>query len=495
VKLPGERESNRKRVVLAVIAVAVIAGYYLLSRKLGHLDLRNLLEEVSNALGAWTYLLVGVFAFAETGAFVGLVVPGETVMLLGGAIAGQGAIDIYLLIAVAWFSAWAGDTTSFFIGRRLGREFVIRHGPRFGIGHERFEQVEDHFSRHGGKTIFIGRFISLVRAFAPFIAGSSGMRYRAFVPYSILGCGLWASAHILVGYFFSRSIDTAAKYAGKGAFLLATLIVVVVGAVVLVRHFRVEENRRAAVSWMGRHAATRWLVVLGRRFQPQLRFLWDRVTPGGTFGLELTSLMATLAVALFVLVAYAVVVGREPGPTAGDMTAMEVVESLRTGWLTDVAKVVTALGSGVFVWGLTVVCAAFLAARRRWVELSVLIAGMTLLSIGFHEIKAAVDRPRPLDPLVSASGSSFPSGHAAHSVLYVWAAVTIVMRLRPGMARGAAVVAAGIALTVLVGLSRVYLGVHYLSDVSAGWALGAAAFSLCAAVALVISQVRQNPRQ
>ena len=182
-------------------------------------------------------------------------------MLLGGAVAGQGAIDIYLLIAIAWFSAWAGDTTSFFIGRRLGREFVLEHGPRFGIGHERFEKVEDYFSRHGGKTIFIGRFISLVRAFAPFIAGSSGMRYRAFVPYSVLGTGLWASAHILVGYFFSRSIESAAEYAGRGAFVLATTIVVIVGVVFLVRHFRVEQNRRASVAWMERHAAT----ALGRR--------------------------------------------------------------------------------------------------------------------------------------------------------------------------------------------------------------------------------------
>ena len=132
-------------------------------------------------------------------------------MLLGGAVAGQGAIDIYLLIAVAWFSAWLGDTTSFFLGRRLGREFVLKHGPRFGISHERFEKVEDYFGRHGGKTIFIGRWISLVRAFAPFIAGSSGMGYRAFVPYSILGTGLWASPHILVGYFFSRSIETAGQ--------------------------------------------------------------------------------------------------------------------------------------------------------------------------------------------------------------------------------------------------------------------------------------------
>ena len=164
-------------------------------------------------------------------------------MLIGGAVAGQGAVDIYLLIAIGWFAAWLGDTTSFFIGRRLGRGFVLRHGPRVGISEERFSRVEDYFERHGGKTILIGRFISLVRALAPFVAGSSGMRYRAFVPYSILGTGIWASAHILIGYIFSRSIDSAAKYAGRGAFILGTLIVVTVGCVVAFRFLRVPENR------------------------------------------------------------------------------------------------------------------------------------------------------------------------------------------------------------------------------------------------------------
>ena len=126
-----------------------------------------MLEDVSHALGAWTYLLVGVFAFAETGAFVGLLVPGETVMILGGATAGQGATDIYLLIAIAWVCAFAGDSTSFFVGRRLGREFLMRNGPRFGIGEERLAQIDDYFDRHGGKTIFLGRFVGFVRAFAP----------------------------------------------------------------------------------------------------------------------------------------------------------------------------------------------------------------------------------------------------------------------------------------------------------------------------------------
>jgi membrane protein DedA with SNARE-associated domain/membrane-associated phospholipid phosphatase len=497
MKLAGEGEgaSRRKKLIIAAVAAALAVGYFFLSRELGSLDLQSLLEDISETLGAWTYLLVGFFAFAETGAFVGLVVPGETVMLLGGAVAGQGAIDIYVLIAIAWFSAWLGDTTSFFLGRRLGRDFVLEHGPRVGISHERFEKVEDYFDRHGGKTIFIGRFISLVRAFAPFIAGSSGMRYRAFVPYSILGTGLWATAHILVGYFFSRSIETAGKYAAKGAFLLGTLIAVVAGTIFLYRHFRVPENRAAAVRWMEGHRTTHWLVALGRRYRPQLRFLWDRVTPGGTFGLEFTSLMATLAVATFVVIAYAVAVGDNPGPTPADETAIEIVDRLQSGFLTDLSKGVTWLGSAGFTWALAAVGAALLAWRRRWAEFWVLLAGMAIIQLGINGIKEAVDRPRPPDPLVDASGSSYPSGHAAHSVIYVWLAVTIVLRLRPGMARATAVVVAGFVLAALVGLSRLYLNVHYLSDVSGGWALGAAAFSLCAAIGLVVSGLRQNPEQ
>jgi membrane protein DedA with SNARE-associated domain len=497
MKLPGEGEGEgpitRKRIVLAIAAVAVAIGYFFLSRQLESLDLQSLLKDLSEVLGSWTYLLVGLFAFAETGAFVGLVVPGETVMLLGGAVAGQGAISIYLLIAIAWFCAWLGDTTSFFLGRRLGREFVLNHGPRVGISHERFEKVEDYFGRHGGKTIFIGRWISLVRAFAPFIAGSSGMQYRGFVPYSVLGTGLWASLHILIGYFFSNAVETAGKYAAKGAFLLATLIVLVAGSVFLFRRLREAENRAKALAWLEEHRATRWLVELGRK--RQLRFLWDRVTPGGTFGLEFTTLMATLAVSIFVVVAYSVVLGEDPGPTAGDETAQELAGRLHSAALVSVAKVVTWFGSAAVVGALAAICAALLAWRRRWAEFWVLVAGLAITQVGIDSIEAAVDRPRPADPLVAASGSSFPSAHAAHSVFYLWLAVTIVLRLRPGMARGAAVVTTGIVLTVAIGLSRVYLNVHYLSDVSAGWALGAAAFSFCAAVGLVVTQVRQNPDQ
>ncbi len=181
-----------KRVRIPLLVALAIGGYFLVKALLPEIELQELLDDVAQTLGGWTYFAVGVLAFLETGAFVGLVAPGETFVILAGAVAGVGETDVILTIAVVWFSAWAGDTASFFLGRRLGRTFILRFGPKVRITEERFEQVESYFDRHGGKTILIGRFIGLVRALAPFIAGSSGMVYRAFVPYSILGTGLWA---------------------------------------------------------------------------------------------------------------------------------------------------------------------------------------------------------------------------------------------------------------------------------------------------------------
>ena len=86
------------------------------------------------------------------------------------------------------------------------------------ITHERLEQVEGYFDRHGGKTILIGRFIGLVRALAPFIAGSSGMSYRRFIPFSIVGTGLWATTFCVLGYVFWRSFDRVAHIAGQAVF-------------------------------------------------------------------------------------------------------------------------------------------------------------------------------------------------------------------------------------------------------------------------------------
>jgi undecaprenyl-diphosphatase len=490
IKIPETKKGKRLSILVAIVVVA--AGFFLYKKFFPELDLQELLDEFANFLGAWTYLVVGLLAFLETGAFVGLVVPGETALLVGGAVAGLGKINVFLLVAIAWSMAFLGDTTSFWLGKKLGRGFILKHGNRVGITRERYEQVEDYFEKHGGKTVLIGRFIGLVRALAPFVAGSSGMNYRAFVPYSILGSGLQITLHVLAGYFFARSIDAAAEYVGLAALVIGAMIVVSLVSYLAWKYLREPENRKKLVEWMENNWATGWIVRLARRYQTQLRWIQDRFTPGGTFGLEVTTLFAVIAVSSFVLISYAGILVDDGGPTPGDLRAFDFVDLIDTGWLSSIAKVITFLGSSWLLLPVVVVTTAVLAWYRRWAEAIVLVLAWVTMGFGIDLIKEEVARPRPEGGLVDVAGYAYPSGHAAHSVFYVWLSVTIAVRLLPDMVRKTALVTGGILLSVLVGLSRIYLNVHYLSDVFGGWALGALCFAFFAVAALLVTQLRKN---
>jgi undecaprenyl-diphosphatase len=220
-------------------------------------NLEELLLDVGDALGNWTYLLVGGLAFLETGAFVGLVAPGETAVIAGGVIAGQGVVEVIPLVLLVWACCIAGDTVSFFLGRRLGRDFMVRHGPKVKVTEERLVQVEDFFERRGGLTILVGRFIGLVRAVAPFVAGASRMSFARFFPYDVVGCGLWATTFVLLGFFSWRNIDRAAEWASRGSFALGALVGLAVAVVVVRRTLRTPEQRERARAWLRQRTVAR----------------------------------------------------------------------------------------------------------------------------------------------------------------------------------------------------------------------------------------------
>ena len=119
-------------------------------------SIEELVKQIGSRLGQWTYLLVGVNAFLETGAFLGFIAPGETVVLFGGVLAGEGTIDLTTLIIVTWVSAMAGDLSAYVIGRRVGRDFLIRHGERVKVGEPQVQFVEGFFTRHGRATVLLG---------------------------------------------------------------------------------------------------------------------------------------------------------------------------------------------------------------------------------------------------------------------------------------------------------------------------------------------------
>jgi membrane protein DedA with SNARE-associated domain/membrane-associated phospholipid phosphatase len=489
-RLSGERK-------LLAAALVIACGVYA-SGVLSELpDPKKLIGDIAKALGAWTYLLVGVMAYLETGAFVGLVAPGETVVIAGGVIAGQGEIELVPLIGLVWTCAILGDTTSFYIGHRLGREFLEKHGPRLKITHERLEQVDGYFERHGGKTILIGRFIGLVRAIAPFIAGSSHMAYRNFIPYSIVGTGLWATTFCVLGYIFWRSFDQVAHVAGQAIFGFGLTVAVVAGIVLAYR-------RRARIrEWLlvhQRHPLLRPLFAVGRPLHrrvirpvawalaPEARFVGERLTPGG-LGLELTTALAVAGVGLYVFALYTVVLFGDVGPTPLDRELLDVGDRMRVEAAVTAAKIVTAFGSFAACAALMVVTAVALALRRRPVEMVALLIGFALIYVAVHAAKAGVDRPRPAAPLVATEGSTFPSGHAAYGT--AWLAAAIVFTRRLGLV-SAALVTGAIVLVAAIGLSRIYLRAHYWSDVAGGWGIGMGIFGLVAAIAMIVEHMRHN---
>jgi membrane protein DedA with SNARE-associated domain/membrane-associated phospholipid phosphatase len=455
-------------------------------------NLETLLVDIGQTLGQWTYLLVGALAFLETGAFIGLVAPGETAMMLGGVVAGQGEINVITLIGVAWIAAVAGDCASYALGRRLGREFLVKHGARVQIGPERLAHVETFFDKHGGKAIFIGRFVGIVRAVAPFLAGSGRMPFRRFIPYDVLGAGLWATTFILIGYVFWQSFDRVLKIAKEGALGLGIAITVIAGIVWLVRWLQVAENRarleRNLDSALDR-PGLRMLRPLVHWARGPLRFFVGRLTPG-QLGLELTTLLAVAAVGSFAFLGYWMLIA-EGNASGLDSPANRWAVDIAQPTLIDVAKVLTVFGAPWLMEPLCAVAAILLLLRRRALEAAVIGIGMGMTVALVQIAKHATDRARPGNELVDAAGSAYPSGHSAYAM--AWIALAVVgMRVVPALRGRWWLVVAATVLAALVGLTRLYLRVHWVSDVLGGEGAAAMSFSLVAIVALVVAFVRQN---
>jgi membrane-associated phospholipid phosphatase len=198
-------------------------------------------------------------------------------------------------------------------------------------------------------------------------------------------------------------------------------------------------------------------------------------------------------VGAFVFVWDLVRIEQDNGLLAGDAASLRLADRLHMDMLVDVAKVVTALGSLPVAIALVALAAATLVWRRVLRDALALIAGLALTYAAVHITKDAVDRPRPARALVDVDGAAYPSAHAAYAV--TWVAVALALsRALPNLASRFAFVTVAIVIAVVVGLTRIYLRAHYLSDVVGGWGLGAALFALCGSAALVIGYVRNNAR-
>ena len=165
-----------------------------------HID-RHLSEIIAD-YGTWTYLILFAIVFIETGLVVFPFLPGDSLLFAAGALAATGSLNVWVVFGLLAAAAILGDTVNYWIGNRVGPR-VFKEDVRF-LKREHLERTQKFYEKHGGKTIFLARFIPIIRTFAPFVAGVGTMRYGKFIGYNVVGGLVWTSGFTFAGYFFGN---------------------------------------------------------------------------------------------------------------------------------------------------------------------------------------------------------------------------------------------------------------------------------------------------
>ena len=190
---------------------------------------QELLDWLQPFFSTFGYLIVAVAMALESGAFTGVVVPGDVILAIGGVYAAQGDLALPLVIGLAWFGALVGSTTGYMLGRRYGEAFVKRL-PLLRRFEDRIEDVKGSIERNAGKTIVVGRFVTGAGGFIPFVAGTSRVPPRTFFLYTIPTLLVWTTGLSLVGFFVGNNVESIDRILSTigwvGVGIVALLVVV-----------------------------------------------------------------------------------------------------------------------------------------------------------------------------------------------------------------------------------------------------------------------------
>lgn len=408
--------------------------------------------------------LVLIFALpaAEASIFVGLFFPGELIVLLGGVLANQHKLPLWSVLVVGSAGAIIGDTIGYEVGRHYG-DRVLGRLPKRLVKPEHLDRGRDLLRRKGGRAVFLGRFTAALRALIPGLAGTSRLPYRSFLVFNVLGGISWVIVTALTGYAVGSSYRSAEKRLSLISFgILAVVAIAII--------YRVLRRSERAGGWARRRLS--WLYQLDGR-------------------LVIAAAVLVGAAWLFGGVAQDVV--EHDGLARSDGRLLHDVIGHRNSVLTPIAKLVTTLGTDAVLYLLLV--AFGLAVWRRTGKLTLpvlcllwLVAGQSLrLSIN-HAFGRA--RPPAGLHLVPVGGYAFPSGHTTTATIGYGLVALLALRLLP--ARPRLVLGAALGLAAGVGLSRIYLGVHWPTDVVGGWSLGAGWLALAGALAATVRLVRER---
>lgn len=426
----------------------------------------------------WAGLFVLTVSALESFLVVGLVVPGSVVMFGIGTMIAAGSMELVPTLIWAAVGAVLGDGTSYFIGRhyhqRLRVMWPFRKYPQL------ITRGMDFFHQHGGKSIFLARFVGPVRPLLPAVAGMLDMPAQRFFLVNTLSALLWSPAYILPGVLFGASLGVAAEIAGHLALLLALLVGLLWFSWWLMRRLTRSLQPHAQAIQMR-------VLDFSRRHRLLYPLAASLLDPHHSEARGMTLLTLLLLIASLVLLT--LMPGRlSPDSWLGnlDLYLHYQLQSLRGPLGDQLLVFVSGLGSAWVLYAFTALVSAWLLWRGHWrmtVHWLIAIAAVGLITQLLKNYTGVI---RPPAAEAAGLGYAFPSGHAGRSVaVFGFLAVAIARELRSNWHW--LPYSSAVFLVVAISFSRLYLGAHWFSDVLGGWSLG------LAWVALMGIAYRQHP--
>ncbi|MCR9061916.1 MAG: bifunctional DedA family/phosphatase PAP2 family protein, partial [Rhodobacteraceae bacterium] len=418
-------------------------------------------------------LICFLAAMGEALFIVGLFVPTTVVLVGAGTLVGLGKLDPVPLFIWTTLGATAGDAISYWIGYRF-KDKIKSMWPLNKYSHM-IDSGEKFFQQHGGKSVFIGRFVPGVKSVVPGIAGMAGMNFTRFSIVNVTSAFAWTIAHIGPGIIAGSALSAVGQISGRLAFVLGALLLIIFLFVILGRWLiliilPLFPNAHALiVAWFSRRPdrVSQWIA---RNFDP------DHPRSAG--------MLASAVLLLITMPAFFWVVGQvAPGEpmVRADLSILNFFDSLRTPVGDKIMVFFTTLGDGVVVAAVATAVAAYLFLRKAWRRGIGFIIAMAGTAMFVPLFKLLLHRSRPMELYAGADAYSFPSGHATlTAVLFGICAVLIAHDLNRWLK--ASVFSIIATFVIAIGFSRVYLGAHWMSDVLAGLLFGTAMVSAFAFV-------------
>lgn len=404
----------------------------------------SLVENIETIVQVGGYPFLFLTVLLEGLPLFGTLVPGHVTIVVAGFLARVGIFNIWVTLIISITAAIAGDYIGFALGRKYGLDLIFKRLKRFSFISESYiERTQKMLGQHTGKAMILGRLSPMTRALMPFLVGANNTDAKKFWIYNIIGGIIWSVGSVMLGYIFGAGYQAVAGFVGRFTLIALVAILIIIWGYKFV-NIRFQAFKRYELFVLVLNILS--LVGLSRMVQDA----WSKNSSIAYFDVWVNLWMEKLA--------------------------------SMWKWFGSAGIIIDYVGSVPVLATIGALVAIIFLFMKKWRSATIILLSIISSSVSIGLFKEFFMRARPHNALILASDYSFPSGHAAFAAAFFTVVAYLFMTKAKSWVVRESVLAVCVISGILIGMSRLFINIHWASDVIAGWCLGV----FCATISILL---------